>query len=420
MNHIPRIFIAYARKDAPLLDELRIHLKPLERSGRALIWYDGLIAPGEVWEAAIKENLHKAHIILLLVSADAIASDYFYETEMTDALARHAEGKARVVPLIVRPCAWRATPLAKLQALPKDGKPVSSWSDREDAWNDAVEALLQFIEQNEEETRLEKEAAAVRFEAQARAAEAEKQRKAAAAQLQKEEAERQHRRSLDPFADLMLPIEGGSFDMGSNEHDSEKPIHKVTVKDFRLCKFPVTQAAWKRVVGQDKNPSRFKGDDLPVEKVNWKDAQDFIQKLNAGSGQSYRLPSEAEWEFAARGGNKSKGFKFSGSNDLKEVGWFKENSGIQTQPVGDLAPNELGLHDMSGNVWEWCEDVWHENYQGAPANGRAWTVGGEENRRVLRGGSWGIAARLCRSSNRLRYYPEYGYGIDGFRVAQGW
>ncbi len=121
------MFIAYARKDAELLEELRIHLRPLERTKRAVIWYDGKIEPGAVWEDAIKKNLHAADIILLLLSAHAIDSDYFYEKEMADAMERHERVETRVVPLIVKPCAWKATPLAKLQVLPKDGKAVSTW-----------------------------------------------------------------------------------------------------------------------------------------------------------------------------------------------------------------------------------------------------------------------------------------------------
>ena len=142
MSEALQIFIAYARKDASFLDELRTHFTPLERSGKVKIWYDGKIEPGVVWETAIKDNLHSADVILLLVSSDAIASDYFYEKEMTDALARHAKGTARVVPLIIRPCAWQATPFSELQALPRDGKPVSTWADRDDAYANAVNSLL--------------------------------------------------------------------------------------------------------------------------------------------------------------------------------------------------------------------------------------------------------------------------------------
>lgn len=142
-----QIFIAYSRKDTPFLEELRTHLNPLERTQRVTIWYDGKIEPGSVWEDDIKAHLHDSDIILLLVSADAISSDYFYEKEVTDALERHHAGKARVIPLILRPCAWQATPLGRLQALPRDGQAVSTWADHDQAFADAISTLWQVIEQ---------------------------------------------------------------------------------------------------------------------------------------------------------------------------------------------------------------------------------------------------------------------------------
>ncbi len=148
-----QIFIAYARKDAELLEELRIHLRPLERTNRAKIWYDGKIEPGTVWEDAIKKNMDNSDIILLLISADAIASDYFYEKEMTNALVRHKEGKTKVMPLILRPCRWNATPIAQLQVLPKDGKPISTWNNRDEAWDNALESILHHVSEKEEEER---------------------------------------------------------------------------------------------------------------------------------------------------------------------------------------------------------------------------------------------------------------------------
>ncbi len=189
-----KIFIAYSHNDAALLEELRKHLRPLERTGKVVIWYDGKIEPGAVWEEDIKENLHSADLILPLVSADAINSDYFYEKEVADALKRHERGEARVVPLILRPCVWRTTPLKDLQALPKNGKPVTTWDDRDSAWNDAVEALWRYVEareqkllaaekQREADARLQSELEKQHLEALARQqAETQRQRQAAEAQ----------------------------------------------------------------------------------------------------------------------------------------------------------------------------------------------------------------------------------------------
>ncbi|MEK7253720.1 MAG: SUMF1/EgtB/PvdO family nonheme iron enzyme, partial [Bacteroidota bacterium] len=484
MSEAIRIFIAYSRQDAALLDDLRKHLRPLERTGKVKIWYDGNIEPGAVWEDAIKKNLHAADIILPLVSADAINSDYFYEKEIADALIRHDRGEARVVPLILRPCVWKTTPLHRLQALPKDGKPVTSWADRDDAWSDAVGALWNYVEAKERQVEAEKlrreedarrqselekqqvetlaaQAAAERQRRQAAEAQqqreaqqrlaaaeaAERQRQQAeAAEAKRREAERQRQQMLenqrlekerkrreaetrrqqagggkrmdwripvgaagvlllvfviwkiaaggsgetgtstaenaadttsqqaqqdnfaagamdtnrieapenqgntkppktstetqpaekppenkktaaafsDPFADDLVRIEGGTFDMGCEaardgecKYDDEKPPHQVTVSSFSLCRYEVTHAQWRAVMG--KNPSDFKCNDCPVENVSWNDVQEFIKKLNLLTGKDYRLPTEAEWEFAARGGNQSNGYKYAGSNEPGDV-----------------------------------------------------------------------------------------------------
>ena len=196
----------------------------------------------------------------------------------------------------------------------------------------------------------------------------------------------------DSFSNQMVKVEGGTFMMGSNDSKSTQPIHKVTVPTFYISKYQVTQKQWQEIMGN--TPSHFKGENRPVENVSWNDTQDFIKKLNQRTGKKYRLPTEAEWEFAARGGNYSKGYKYAGSNNIDEVAWYhtnsyklgKEHRNYGTNPVGIKKSNELGIYDMSGNVWEWCEDTWYDNYQNAPKNGAAW-MAENESRRVLRGGS---------------------------------
>ena len=201
MRKTVEIFIAYSRRDTTLLDEFRVHLKPLERTGKVQIWYDGLIEPGAVWEADIKKHLHASDIILLLVSADAIASDYFYDKEVADALERHHRGEARVVPMIMRPCAWGATPLAELQALPKNGKPVTTWPDHDEAFADAAKSLWTMIIHREqleaeeaEQDRLQKEAAEQKRKAAQLAKKEETQRRREAeAEAERAEQERLRR-----------------------------------------------------------------------------------------------------------------------------------------------------------------------------------------------------------------------------------
>jgi len=216
----------------------------------------------------------------------------------------------------------------------------------------------------------------------------------------------------------MIYVEGGTFMMGGQDEeaaDNEKPIHKVAVPSFYIGKYPVTQKVWVAVMG--KNPSSFKGEDRPVENVSWHDVKEFISKLNIQTGKLYRLPSEADWEFAARGGIHSEGYLYAGSDKLKEVGWYKENSGSETQSVGLKMANELGIYDISGNVFEWCEDVWHKSYQGAPDDGSAWVDRGTRaTNRVRRGGAWGSRSRLCRVSNRFHERPDDRIGAFGFRL----
>lgn len=218
----------------------------------------------------------------------------------------------------------------------------------------------------------------------------------------------------------MRPIRGGTFRMGSDDgYIDEQPAHEVTVPDFHLCAYQVTQAQWRAVMGSDPPDLKFKGcDDCPVEGVTWSEVQAFLQKLNQLTGRQYRLPTEAEWEYAARGGASAKGKKFAGSDDPDEVAWYRNISDMKTHPVGGKKANELGLFDMNGNVEEWCQDTWHDEYQGAPADGSAWISDGEEGIRVTRGGSWCSSISYCRTTNRFLTYTDTRYSDVGFRLAR--
>ena len=204
----------------------------------------------------------------------------------------------------------------------------------------------------------------------------------------------------------MIRVEAGTFTMGATTEmkdpwDDEKPTHQVTLtNDYYIGKYEVTQALWKAVMG--KNPSNFKGDNLPVEEVSWNDCQKFISKLNSITGKTFRLPTEAEWEYAARGGKKSRGYQYSGSNNLSDVAWYTDNSGSKTHTVGSKQANELGIYDMSGNVYEWCQD-WKGSYSSSSQVNPTGDNSGSS--RVLRGGSWINAAWNCRSSYRLNITP---------------
>ena len=204
----------------------------------------------------------------------------------------------------------------------------------------------------------------------------------------------------------MVRVEAGTFTMGAtaemkNPDDNEKPTHRVTLtNDYYIGKYEVTQALWQSVMGN--NPSNFKGDNLPVEQVSWNDCQDFLSKLNRLTGKKFRLPTEAEWEYAARGGNKSRGYQYSGSNNLSDVAWNYNNSGKKTHAVGTKQPNELGIYDMSGNVWEWCQDRYEHYSSSSQTNPTGPNRG---SFRMFRGGCWYVIG-FCRSSYRNIYMPD--------------
>ena len=236
----------------------------------------------------------------------------------------------------------------------------------------------------------------------------------------------------------MIYVEGGTFKMGSSAWDSEAyenecPAHKVTLSSYMIGQTEVTQELWQAVMGD--NPSDYHVyPTCPVEEVSWDDCQEFINKLNALTGQQFRLPTEAEWEFAARGGNKSKGYKYSGSKKIKDVGWYWQNSGDKYLPgddsnwnpdridanhcrhhmVATKAPNELGIFDMSGNVWEWCQDF-YSIYKKDPQTNPTGPSRG--NNHVFRGGCWNGDARFCRVTTRFRTHPSIRYDYLGMRLA---
>jgi len=222
----------------------------------------------------------------------------------------------------------------------------------------------------------------------------------------------------DSISFVMKRIKGGTFCMGGTSdmdipYDDEKPTHHVTIDNYYIGETEVTQEIWKTVMGN--NPSVFRGDRLPVECVSWLDCQRFIKRLNKITGRKFRLPTEAEWEFAARGGNNSKQYKFSGSDNLLSVAWYKDNSDQKTHDVKTSRSNELGLYDMSGNVWEWCQDCkmpYPEHRQKNPLG-----VGASDAEYVIRGGCWDDIENDCRPSMRNECAPNDVYSTIGFRLA---
>jgi len=287
------------------------------------------------------------------------------------------------------------------------------------------EQLLE-LERQIEQQEAEQADAKKRAEAEAkRKAEEETRRKAEEERIRQEEeakrlaeeevkkAESVKQSSL--LAGEFVDIPGGSFQMGSDKGGTdEQPVHAVTLQPFKLGKYEVTQAQWRTVMGN--NPSNFSAcDDCPVETVSWDDVQGFIQKLNQQTGGHYRLPSEAEWEYACRSGGRPE--EYCGGNSPEALGWYGDNSGGKTHPVGQKSANGLGLYDMSGNVWEWTQDCWNGNYNGAPADGAAWQSD-ECGLRVWRGGSWGGQLGGVRSAQRSGSATAFRIIYLGFRLVQ--
>ena len=287
-----------------------------------------------------------------------------------------------------------------------------------------AQARLEQQRLDEEAARKAREEAARKARAREEAAQKARAREEEARRIarEKEEAERKMTISLPGGLKLeLIKVEAGSFKMSVKDGENrsnEVPHQVILTHDFYLGKTEVTQAQWKIVM--ESNPSAFKGDDRPVDQVSWNDAMAFCEKLNeqgkAPSGWKFTLPTESQWEYAARGGNKSKGYKYSGSNSAGNVAWYRINEDIQTQPVGKKAANELGLYDMSGNVWEWCLDDWNDDSSKQTAEFTRENV--REGQRVERGGSWYCYARYCRSSgDRQGVDCDKGIYDLGFRLA---
>ena len=302
--------------------------------------------------------------------------------------------------------------------------------------------------QQEERERLENEAAQRKQQM-----ERDSLLKLEAERLEAENRRIQQAISRHPSEPEMIFVQGGTFwmgctaEQGNDCYSGEYPVHQVTLSSFNIGKYPVTQGQWRALMGttvrqQPDSDDELRmphgvGDNFPMYNVNWNEAQEFIRRLNEATGKHYRLPTEAEWEFAARGGSKSRGYKYSGSNNMNDVAWYGDNSDNRAHPVGSKFPNELGIYDMSGNVLEWCND-WVEPYTASPkhnptgpknqlpticeteirGSGRrtSWVRKCTTFGRVLRGGGWRFNAEASRVTNRNNLEPDRRYNFVGFRL----
>ena len=241
--------------------------------------------------------------------------------------------------------------------------------------------------------------------------------------MAREKAYREAQQTWARLGLVMVRVEGGNFIMGCQGerdgkcYEDEKPAHLVQMRSFEIGKYEVTQALWEAVTGENPTVYRKACAECPVGNVSWEDAQGFLAELNARTEGGFRLPTEAEWEYAARGGRQSRSYRYAGGNDAELVGWYDGNSGYKVRPVGRKRANELGLYDMSGNVREWTQDCWNDNFRRSPGDGRAWERG-DCSQRVMRGGSWINAPRLLRAAYRSGRRSNSAESYVGFRIAR--
>lgn len=441
-----RLFCSYSRKDEFLRQELETHLSTLKR-GNLVTWYDRLLEPGSNWDDRIKQELETAEIILLLVSPDFLASNYCYETEVARAIERHKAGTACVIPVLLRPTDIEGLELFNLMGYPQGLKPVTQWSDRDEAFVDVVKGIRQAVNKLLSQASSQSiptpsatSTTSLRLHSFAfESVTVNEQGKII--QYQLGEAQQWEEDLGNGIVLETVSIPGGSFLMGSpreeegrEEDGRESPRHCVEIAPFFMGKYPVTQSQYQAVMGNNPSNVQENGAHRPVENVSWEGSIAFCQKLSQKTKRTYRLPSEAEWEYACRARTTTpfhfgetmttdlanyrgtdwelSGTIYPGNYGTGPKGKYRE----ETTPVGKFSPNAFGLFDMHGNVWEWCADHWHSNYQGAPTNGNAWNIGGDSNVRLFRGGSWYSDPASCRSAYRYWFTPDDCDGDVGFRV----
>lgn len=403
------IFISYSRKDK---DKILNLLSALE-AYKIKYWLDtSEIDYSDTFPDRIASAIDNADSVLFICTEKSLNASYC-KKELNYARINDKKIRAVLLDGIVPRQGWFVLEYSNVNCVNYTDKSQVDklMQELEDAYQpEAAEAHRQELEAAKEAAiqRVREEFERKKQQAAEEAARKERER------LEKESEERKETVftfTVKGVSFKMVKVSGGTFTMGAtpeqgkDANDDERPVHKVTLSDYYIGQTEVTQALWTAVTGS--NPSKFEGDNLPVEQVSWDDCQTFIEKLNSLysnelGGKRFALPTEAQWEFAARGGNKSKGYMYAGSNEIDDVAWYSGNSGYVTSPVAQKKPNELGLYDMTGNVEEWCQD-WYGDYSSDAQTNPQGPASGTD--RVFRGGSWCKRARGCRVSIRLDIMP---------------
>lgn len=376
------VFISYSSKDQKVVEAMCAYLE--QHKVRCFVAYRD-IPKGVVWARAIVEALDESKMMVVVFSEDFNMSD-----QVDREIEIASEDKKPILTFRISDTMFKGAKKYYLKNI--------NWIDAFPDPENLFDSLLNNVNKLIGTSTLEKEI-----------------RKTDHKRLEQERIETITVKGV-PFT--MIKVEGGTFEMGatseqgSDVYDEEKPVHNVTLSDYYIGETEVTQELWRAVMGS--NPSYFSGyPQRPVEQVSWDDCQEFIKKLNQLTGKNFRLPTEAEWEYAARGGNKSKGYKYSGSNTIGNVAWYDYNSSDETHDVKTKQANELGIYDMSGNVYEWCQD-WRGSYS---SNSQINPTGPSSGSyRVFRGGSWRYYAWDCRVSNRFDSYPGSRFNALGLRL----
>ncbi len=459
-----QLFISYSHADREWVERLQKMIKPLVRSEALRLWDDSRIPPGAKWKAEIEKALASARVALLLVSDDFLASEFVINKELPPLLRAAEHEGLCILWVCLGPCFYEATPIHDYQAVLPPGEPLEALSPVQQkaalktiavAIRDALSSEVAAAQVPPAPVQTRPVPAPLPAPPASTAAPAPTdssrlQRFPTSTCLLRQEGGRwsMERRSLQvegyredlgkAMALTMVKIPAGNFLMGSpgdepERSDDEGPQHEVTLGAFFMAQTPITQAQWRAVAAWqkverdlDSDPSYFKGANRPVEQVSWFDALEFCRRLNQRTGQRYRLPSEAQWEYACRAGSATP-FHF-GATLTPELANYDGNyvygngpKGTyreQTIDVASFPANGWGLHDMHGNVWEWCADHWHESYNFAPGDDQPWLIpaAADEEPRLLRGGSWSSFPGSCRSAYRVHDQPGSADYYVGFRV----
>ena len=416
MNSIKKydVFISYSRKD---IDEVNAFVGMLKKSIPALnVWFDiDGIESGDEFDEKIIDAIENSFCVLFALSDNSLQSQWTKDEVM---YAKNIGIK--VIPILLEGATLRGWFLFKFGRIDyinsKNQKDMDKLLSNLSSWIDKALVDSATIVEQPSIKQIQAEPIVQKIPIQV----IEPDTSTAQPEITPAEAISIDKREFiaNGVSFSMVRVEGGTFTMGaaaeqaSEAHEDEKPAHQVTLSDYMIGDTTVTQKLWQAVMGN--NPSHFNGRKNPVENVSWEDCQEFICKLNQLTGRQFRLPTEAEWEYAARGGKYSKGFKYAGSNMLNDVAWYKDNSGATTHPVMTKHPNELGLYDMSGNVWEWCQD-WCGKYSSTPQTNPQGPSSGSFC--MNRGGAWLSDAWKCRVSVRYDDAATDRFNYMGLRLA---